>query len=327
MREPGEPDQPLALITGAAGFVGRHLVADVERETNWRTLGLARRATELGSRTRVLACDLTDAPLVERVIERHRPDFVFHLAAQSYVPKSVATPNATISNNVNGQLNVLESLRRAGTDPVIVVIGSAEEYGLAPPEAMPLTEDQPFRPASPYGVSKIAQDMLGLQYYLAHGLRVIRMRPFNHFGPGQSDRFVLSSFSRQVAEIEAGLVEPTVLTGNLQVRRDFLDVRDVVRAYRVAVDLAQPGEAYNLSSGQGYLLGDLLDQLVGLISTPIDVRTDPARLRPADVPTLVGDSSKFRQATGWEPHFSIEQTLVDTLDDWRVRIRQRRQDS
>lgn len=193
MRESGEPDQPLALITGAAGFVGRHLVAEVERETNWRTLGLARRATELGSRTRVLACDLTDAPLVERVIERHRPDFVFHLAAQSYVPKSVATPNATISNNVNGQLNVLESLRRAGTDPVIVVIGSAEEYGLAPPEAMPLTEDQPFRPASPYGVSKIAQDMLGLQYYLAHGMRVIRMRPFNHFGPGQSDRFVLSS--------------------------------------------------------------------------------------------------------------------------------------
>lgn len=321
MQQPGEPDQPLALITGAAGFVGRHLVAEIERETNWRTLGLARRATELGSRTRVLACDLTDGPLVERVIERHRPDYVFHLAAQSYVPKSVATPNATISNNVNGQLNLLESLRRIGNNPIVVVIGSAEEYGLAPPEAMPLSEDQPFRPASPYGVSKIAQDMLGLQYFLAHQMRVIRMRPFNHFGPGQSDRFVLSSFSRQVAEIEAGLVEPTVLTGNLQVRRDFLDVRDVVRAYRVAVERARPGEVYNLSSGRGYLLSDLLAQLIGLASTPVEVRTDPARLRPADVPTLVGDSSKFRRETGWEPRFSIEQTLADTLDDWRARIR------
>lgn len=321
MQLPGDPEQPLALITGAAGFVGRHLVAEVERETAWRTVGLARRAAELGTRTPVLACDLTDRPLVGRVIERYRPDFVFHLAAQSYVPKSVATPDVTITNNVNGQLNLLESLRRVGADPVIVIVGSAEEYGFAPPEAMPLTEEQPFRPASPYGVSKITQDMLGLQYHLAHRMRIIRMRPFNHFGPGQSDRFVLSSFSRQVAEIEAGLIEPTVLTGNLQVRRDFLDVRDVVWAYRIAVEQATPGDVYNLSSGNGYLLGDLLEHLISMASRPIEVRTDPARLRPADVPTLIGDSSKFRRETGWEPRFTIEQTLSDTLDDWRAKVR------
>ncbi|MDQ3548475.1 MAG: GDP-mannose 4,6-dehydratase, partial [Chloroflexota bacterium] len=204
-----------ALITGALGFAGRHLLAELERGTDWELIGLARGHVSSVGRARMLACDLRDADLVSRVVQHHRPDVVFHLAAQSYVPKSIAAPAETIVNNVSAQVNLLEACRQAGLDPTILIVGSSEAYGQISPDDVPLREDQPFRPVNPYAVSKIAQEMLGLQYALSYGMRIIRARPFNHFGPGQSDRFVLSTFARQVAEAEFGRIEPVVLTGNL----------------------------------------------------------------------------------------------------------------
>jgi len=307
-----------ALITGALGFVGRHLLAELERETDWDLIGLARGHVSALGRTRVLACDLRDADLVSRVVQHHRPNVVFHLAAQSYVPKSIADPAETIVNNVSAQVNLLESCRRAGLDATILIVGSSEAYGQIRPDDVPLREDQPFRPVNPYAVSKIAQDMLGLQYALSYAMRVIRVRPFNHFGPGQSDRFVLSTFARQVAEAELGRIEPVVLTGNLDARRDFLDVRDVVRAYRMLVENGEPGEVYNVASGVGHRVGDLLDRLLAHATIAIEARLDTARMRPSDIPVLIGDASRLREATGWEPLYSMDQSLLDTLDYWRA---------
>lgn len=306
-----------ALVTGALGFAGRHLLTELERQTDWNLIGLARGHGSPVGRARLLACDLRDADLVARVVDRYRPDIVVHLAAQSYVPKSIAAPGETIANNVSAQVNLLESCRTIGLDPTILIVGSSEEYGMIEPGDLPLGEDQPFRPVNPYAVSKIAQDMLGLQYTLAYGMRIIRARPFNHFGPGQSDRFVLSTFARQVAEAEVGRIEPAVLTGNLDARRDFLDVRDVVRAYRLLIDDGDSGVVYNIASGVSHRIGDLLAKLIGFATVPIDVRLDPARTRPSDVPEIVGDSTRLRDATGWEPYFSMEQSLLDMLNYWR----------
>jgi GDP-4-dehydro-6-deoxy-D-mannose reductase len=322
--EPAHEDTgaPTALITGAAGFVGQHLVTELERETDWQLLGLRRRAgpEQLGTRTRLLSCDLLDRELVLRVLARHRPAYIFHLAAQSYVPQAFAAPSETLTNNLLGQLNLLEACRVLEIDALIVVACSAEEYGFARPDEQPLNEEQPFRPGNPYAVSKIAQDMLGLQYWLSYGLRVLRMRPFNHFGPGQSERFVLASFARQIAQVELGLAEPVVLTGDLSAERDFLDVRDVVRAYRLAALRATPGEAYNVASGVARRLGDVLDMLRAHASVPVEVRRDPGRLRPADIPRLVGDAGKLRAATGWTPRIALETSLTDTLDFWRATL-------
>jgi GDP-4-dehydro-6-deoxy-D-mannose reductase len=306
-----------ALVTGAFGFAGRHLLAELETQTDWELIGLARRAGPASGRTHTLVCDLRDAGLVRRVIHRRRPDIIFHLAAQSYVPQALAAPAETIINNITGQINLLEACRSAGIDPVILIVGSAEQYGHVHPDETPVSEDQPFRPVNPYAVSKIAQDMLGLQYVLSYGMRIIRTRPFNHFGPGQADRFVLSTFARQIAEAELGRIEPVVLTGNLDARRDFLDVRDVVRAYRLLVDLGEPGEVYNIASGIAYRIGDLLDQLIRAASCAIEIRQDPARTRPSDVPVMCGDASRLRAATGWEPLIPIERSLEDTIDSWR----------
>ncbi|HUG14251.1 MAG TPA: GDP-mannose 4,6-dehydratase, partial [Thermomicrobiales bacterium] len=306
-----------ALITGASGFAGRHLIAELEARTDWLLIGIGRSAVTAGQRTRVLSCDLMDADLVRRVTLRRRPDVVFHLAAESYVPRSLSDPATTLTNNIVGQLNVLEACRANGLSPRILIVGSADQYGLAGESEMPLVEDQPFRPLNPYAVSKIAQDMLGLQYALSYDMHIVRVRPFNHFGPGQSDRFAISSFARQIAEAELGRVEPVVLTGNLEARRDFLDVRDVARAYRLALEHGVAGDVYNIAGGRAHRVGDLLEALVRDASIPIEIRQDPARMRPSDTPVLVGNASKLRQATGWQPTIPIDVTLRDTLRDWR----------
>ena len=306
-----------ALVTGAAGFAGRHLIAELERATDWDIIGFGRASASIGERTRVLACDLRNADLVHRDIERYRPDYIFHLAAQSYVPKAIASPADTIINNVVGQLNLFEAVRASDLEPTIVVAGSAEQYGLVRPEELPITEDQPFRPNNPYAVSKITQDMLAFQYGSTYGMHIVRMRPFNHVGPGQSERFVVSGFARQIAEAEAGRIEPVILVGNLSAKRDFLDVRDVVRAYRVAAEHGVPGEVYNLSSGEAVEIQSVLDMLVELAHRDVAIQQDPARLRPSDTPVLVGDSSRFRQQTGWQPHVPFHHTLRDTLEYWR----------
>jgi GDP-4-dehydro-6-deoxy-D-mannose reductase len=261
-----------------------------------------------------------DAAAMQRVIGESRPEIIYHLAAQSAVPQSWEDPAGTIINNLVGEINLLEAVRHAGIEPVIVVAVSSEVYGLVSAEANPVNEDVPFRPLSPYAVSKAAQDLLSYQYAAGRGMRVIRMRTFNHLGPGQSDRFAIPSFARQVAEIEAGQRPPLLETGDLSAERDFTDVRDIVRAYALAADRCRPGEAYNVGSGVGRRIGDLLRMLIAQSRVPVEVRQDPARLRPADVPRMVCDATRFRNATGWAPTISLEQSLHDVLQDWRTRV-------
>lgn len=309
-----------ALITGAAGFAGQHLISELLSNTNWEVIGLTRKAIASQPGVRHVVCDLLNEELVSRNIAHYRPDVVFHLAAQSYVPKAIASPADTIINNTVGQINLLEAIRAADIEPTVLIVGSSEAYGFVEPHEMPVTEAQAFRPGNPYAVSKVTQDVLGYQYFRTHGMKIVRVRPFNHFGPGQSERFVLSSFARQVAQVEAGLVEPTVLTGDLSSRRDFSDVRDIVRAYRLAVERGEPGEVYNLCSGQAFEVGDLLNKLLDLATVPVTVKQDPSRMRPSDVPVIVGDFSRFAHASGWNPEYSIDESLKDTLNYWRTRL-------
>jgi len=269
---------------------------------------------------RQLVCDLRDSDLTTRVISRHRPDVIFHLAAQAYVPKAVANPAETLVNNAVSQVNLLESCRTAGLDPIIVVVSSAEVYGAVGETEIPIVESQPFQPRNPYAVSKVTQDMFGLQYHLSYGMKIVRVRPFNHIGPGQNDRFVVSSLARQIAEIERGLADPVLLVGNLDSVRDFLDVRDVVRAYQSVAESKFAGEVFNVASGIGVRISTILDNLLALSSAQVDVREDPARLRPSDIPMLIGDATKLRQSTCWEQTISLEQSLSDTLNDWRATL-------
>ncbi|HEX5505732.1 MAG TPA: GDP-mannose 4,6-dehydratase, partial [Thermomicrobiales bacterium] len=267
-----------------------------------------------------LVADLLDRELISRVVREVAPTHVFHLAAQSSVAASFEDAGGTLTNNLAAEANLLDACRALPAPPRVLVVGSAEEYGLVRPEETPLTEAQPFRPTSPYAVSKVAQDLLGWQYFHSYGLPVVRVRPFNHAGPGQSDQFAISAFARQIAEIEAGRREPVVRVGNLDARRDFLDVRDVARAHVLALTRGTPGAVYNIGSGVAVRVGDALDALLRLARVPVAVEPEPARLRPSDVPLLVADSRALREATGWRPAITLGATLAATLEWWRDRV-------
>lgn len=313
-----------ALITGAAGFAGRHLTRHL-LGLGWEVAGLSGRPHPSGDLPRFLVVNLLDADLTRRTVAAQVPEVIFHLAAQSYVPQALADPAATLTNNILAQLNVLEAATALARPPLVVVASSAEVYGVARPEWQPLTESAPLRPANPYAVSKVAQDMLALQYYLSDHLPTVRARPFNHLGPGQSDRFVVANFARQIAEAEAGRVEPVMLVGNLEAARDFLDVRDVVAAYAELATPALAGEVFNVASGSPQRIADLLAALLARATVSIEVRPDPARLRPSDTPLLVGDATRLTAATGWRPRIPLDQTLDDVLSDWRARVGSSRQ--
>jgi GDP-4-dehydro-6-deoxy-D-mannose reductase len=308
-----------ALITGSSGFVGRHLSTYLQRETDWQLYGVSRQALSDEPIETVVA-DLAQAGEVGDLLERLRPEVIFHLAGQASVAVSFQDPVQTLQNNLLAQVYLLEAIRAARLDPVVVVAGSNEIYGRVGPAELPTSEAAALRPASPYAVSKVAQDMLGLQYHLSYGLRVLRMRPFNHIGPGQDERFVVPGFAHQIALIEAGLQEPVIRVGNLQARRDFTDVRDIVRAYHLAATCGEPGEAYNLGSGRSLAIGELLELLLAQSSTPISVEVDPARVRPVDVPEMICDATRFRERTGWQPEIPIEQTLRDVLQERRAAL-------
>jgi GDP-4-dehydro-6-deoxy-D-mannose reductase len=308
-----------ALITGIDGFVGPYLARELRAHTPWSLVGLGRHPAGEGEYTPV-AADLLDRELVRRVVTEIAPSHIFHLAAQSHVPTSHQDGGATLHNNIAAQVNLLDACRELAVPPRILVVGSGEEYGLVRPDEIPICEEQPFRPTNPYAVSKVAQDLLGWQYFHSYRLPVVRVRPFNHLGPGQSDRFVMAAFARQVAEVEAGLLPPVVRVGNLDARRDFLDVRDVVRAYRLALTKGTPGEVYNIASGSAIRVGDALDWLLAMATRPIAIELDSTRIRPSDVPVLVADASRLRAATGWQPEIAFEQSLRDTLNWWRERV-------
>lgn len=318
------------LITGITGFAGSHLAdyilanypgVEIHGTRRWRSKEDA--ADHLNSSVTFHECDITDAHNMYQIIERLKPDRIFHLAAQSYVPASWDSPAETFHTNVIGQCNLLEAIKRlrpSGYDPIVQIAGSSEEYGLVSSDDLPIKETTSLRPLSPYAVSKVAQDYMGYQYWQSFRIRVIRTRAFNHEGPRRGEVFVVSNFCKQIAEIESGTRPSIIYVGNLEAIRDFTDVRDVVGAYWMAAELCEPGDVYNIASGQGHRIASVLEQLLGLSTHRIRVERDPQRVRPSDVPVLIGDSTKFRGATGWRPQIPFEQTLRDSLTYWRRRL-------
>jgi GDP-4-dehydro-6-deoxy-D-mannose reductase len=252
-------------------------------------------------------------------METVRPDAVFHLAAQTFVASSWKNPEATLVNNSRMQLNVFHAIHRLGLAAScrVLVSLSSEEYGLVHPHELPVTEENPLRPLSPYAVSKVTQDMLAYQYFKSYGIQAIRMRSFNHTGPRRGEVFVTGSFARQIAEAELGLRKPVIEVGDLTPSRDWTDVRDVVKAYWLGIQHCDPGEVYVIASGKAYTIQEVLDILIGHARVPLQVAVCPERLRPSDVPVLLGESRKFREKTGWQPEIPFEQTLLDLLNYWR----------
>jgi GDP-4-dehydro-6-deoxy-D-mannose reductase len=312
-----------ALITGIGGFVGRHLADHLLSEGD-EVFGLGRASAEPGppNVSQVCHTDLSNRAAIEQFVRQTQPEAVYHLAAQSSPRESVADPWATVGNNLLGQINLFESLLSVGLKPRVLVIGSSDEYGPVKPEDVPINEDVPLRPATPYAVSKVGQDMMGYQYFAQYGLPVVRVRPFNHTGPGHDARFVIPSIARQLAEIEIGAREPVLRVGNLDVARDFTDARDMVRAYRMALIAGVAGDVYNLGRGHSMRIAEMVDELIALCSVPVSIRVDTALLRTADVPRQEADTRKFVALTGWQPRIPWPTTLADTMYYWRQKVLQ-----
>jgi GDP-4-dehydro-6-deoxy-D-mannose reductase len=309
-----------ALITGIGGFVGRHLRQHLEEQGD-SVCGLGRPADSQDLLAgRFFGADLSDRGAIDRIVREAQPEAVYHLAAQSSPAESLSDPWATIGNNLLAQINLFEALLAANLRPRVLVIGSSDEYGRVEPADVPTHEGVALRPLTPYAVSKVGQDMMGYQYFAQHGLPVVRVRPFNHTGPGHDARFVIPSLARQLAQIETAGREPILHVGNLDVERDFTDARDMVRAYRLALVAGVPGDVYNLGRGQSIRIADMVDELISLCRVPVQTRVDPALLRPTDIPRQEADTRKFTALTGWQPLIPWHTTLSDTLDYWRSRV-------
>jgi len=311
-----------ALITGYTGFVGSHLAeALLQRGTEvyglYRWRSRLENVRHLQDRVQLVEGDIADAAAMRHVLEVSRPDEIYHLAAQSFVPTSWTSPGATLDTNVQGELNLFEAVRQLKISPRIQIAGSSEEYGLVHEKELPITEDQPLRPLSPYAVSKVAQDLLAYQYFRSYGIDVVRTRGFNHTGPRRGRVFVCSNFAWQIARIERGEAEPIIKAGNLEARRDFTDVRDIVRGYQLALQKGESGEVYNLCSGRAWSIRQILDHLLSRSEVEVKVEFDPARARPSDVPVLKGSAEKFHKIAGWKPEIPFEDTLDEILDHWR----------
>lgn len=312
------------LITGITGFAGSHLAEYILTEhPGVKVSGFVRWRSRMDNVKDILdkielhEADLKDMVSLKKALALIKPDKVFHLAAQSFVPASWKLPVETFAINALGQINLFETLLDLKLNPKFQIAGSSEEYGMVHPHEVPMKETNCLRPLSPYAVSKVAQDLLGYQYHQSYGLRTVRTRGFNHTGPRRGDVFVTSNFAKQVAEIEKGLKPPVIHVGNLEAKRDFTDVRDMVRAYWLATEKCEDGDVYNIGSGKTYVMQDMLDMLLGMSKVKVKVEVDPARLRPSDVPILLADASKFVKQTGWQPRIPFEQTLMDLLNYWR----------
>lgn len=312
-----------ALITGVGGFAGSHLADFLLALPDVDVWGCDRNPVHppyLSESVRYITGDLRDPEFVRDTLHRVEPDRVYHLAGQAFVPQSRVDPWGTFESNLRPQLSFLEALSEQDRRVRFLAVSSMEVYGRIEPGELPIDEAQPYRPDSPYGVSKLAQDFMGLQFFLSHGLTVVRARPFNHIGPRQSDRFVAAAFASQVARIEAGLQPPVIRVGNLDARRDFTDVRDMARAYYLLLEHGEPGEAYNIGSGRSRSIRELLDGVLACSRVKVQIEKDPERLRPSDVPDNLCDSSKARARTNWAPEIPFEQTLHDLVDYERRRV-------
>lgn len=316
------------LITGITGMAGSHLAEYLIRRGDCEVHGTLRwrsnRENIAGLEKGVSfhECELRDPYAVTRLLRDIRPNRIYHLASQSNVAASWIAPRETLVNNITAQLNILESLKLLDqTETRVHVAGSSEEYGMVLPDELPVKESNPLRPTSPYGVSKVTQDTMAYQYYQNFGLHIVRTRCFNHTGPRRSDSFATSSFARQIVEIEMEVKDPVIHVGNLQAKRDFTDIRDVVRAYYLALERCEPGSVYNIGSGTASSLRHILNLLLTMSRMVIRVKKDGSRIRPSDVPVLVADTSSFKAKTGWTPQIPLEQSLFDLLEYWRMKLR------
>ncbi len=316
------------LITGVAGFVGRHLLGHLAAAGGFEIHGADHAPLDEIPGSEVLRSGLAsyrpieilDAGAMEAWLREGKPDQIVHLAAQASGAESLERPAATYCVNALGALHLFEAARTLGTRAPILLVGSADIYGSGPP-GQRLREDAPIRPRNPYAVSKAAQDALGEVYAATYGVPIIRTRTFTHTGPGQRPRFALAGFADQLARIDAGLAPPEIRVGNLETVREYGDVRDVVRAYRLLLERGEAGEAYNVGTGRGYVLRELLEKLIAISSVRAAVVTDPARVRARDSDQLVGDPGKLEVRTGWKPAFTTDQTLADLYQDARERVR------
>jgi GDP-4-dehydro-6-deoxy-D-mannose reductase len=317
------------LITGISGFAASHLVDYIKannladeihgtiRSYNTNLDNIKDHVKDL----HLHEMDLCDAYSVDRVFKEVKPDKVFHLAAQAFVPKSWKSPMETVNSNVNGSVNVFEAIRRNADHATVHIAGSSEEYGLVLPEETPIDENQPLRPLSPYGASKASMDLFAYQYFKSYGLKILRTRTFNHTGPRRGSVYVASTWCKQVADAEAGKREAVIYHGNLEAKRDFTDVRDIVRAYWIATEKCTPGEVYNICSGNDavFSMQEVQDLIVSKAKIPFERKLDESRMRPSDLPLLSGNSNKFRKETGWKPEITFDQTIEDLLNYWRER--------
>lgn len=313
-----------ALITGISGFVGSHLAEHLLALGGWEVSGTVYgrkdNIAHLGERLTLYPAELSRLEVVQYIVEETRPDCIFHLAAQPIPALSRQDPWFTLENNIRSQLNVLEAVAQLKLACRVLVVGSSEEYGQVRAEDLPIDEGTPLRPTSPYGVSKVAQDFLGLQYWLSQRVEAIRVRPFNHIGPRQRQGFVAPDFAAQIAAIEAGQAPPRLTVGTLTASRDFSDVRDIVRGYVLALTQGEPGAVYNLGAGQAHTVQELLDTLLSLTDVCVTVEQDPARLQQHDTSVIAADCTRLRERTGWETRIPFAQSLRDVLDFWREQV-------
>lgn len=313
-----------ALIIGAAGFVGRYLIEHLHTKGDYEIY-----ATKLpndiltvseGIKVKVCDLDILDKDIIVKMLYEIRPDYIFHLAAQSSVAIAWRNPTMTVDINIKGAVNLLDAVRELYYKPRVLLIGSGEEYGHIREGETPINEENNVRPGNIYAATKCCQNMIGRIYSQAYDMDVMMVRAFNHIGPKQAPIFVISDFCKQVAEIELGLKEPVMHVGNLAAKRDFTDVRDVVRAYELLIEKGVPGETYNVGSGHAYAIREILDKIIAISGKEINVEIDPAKIRPIDVPIIEADVTKLMEATGWKKKISLDQTLNETLHYWRAEL-------
>ncbi|MGN0326798.1 MAG: GDP-mannose 4,6-dehydratase [Lachnospiraceae bacterium] len=307
-----------ALVIGAAGFVGSYLIHHLHEECHMEVAATKLPREQLGELpAEVYDLDILNKNDIVELLFEVRPDYIFHLAAQSSVSVAWNNPQLTIDVNIKGGVNVLDAVRELYYKPRILMIGSGEEYGHIRPGETPIPEDNRLNPGNIYAATKACQNMIGSIYSKAYDMEIVLVRAFNHIGPGQSSIFVVSDFCRQVAEIERGLREPVMYVGNLSAERDFTDVRDVVRAYVLLAQHGVKGETYNVGRGKAVEIREILDMIISMSKCDIKVEIDPAKIRPVDVPIIEADITKLQQATGWQPDIPLEQTIEEVLNYWR----------
>lgn len=307
-----------ALVIGGGGFVGPYLVRHLTDDLGYEvTVTKTVKETLTMDNATVRNLDILDMEQIRTLLEEEKADYLFHLAAQSSVAYSWKNPTLTVDVNIKGCINLLEAIRLVDKKPRVLLIGSGEEYGHIKKDECPIIEDNVVRPGNIYAATKSCQNMLGRIYSDAYGLDIMMVRAFNHIGPNQTPMFVVADFCKQVADIEKGKQEPVINVGNLSAKRDFTDVRDVVKAYAKLVAGGKRGETYNVGTGHAIAIQDILNKIIAMSDEDIEVKVDPAKLRPVDVPIIEPDISKIKKEVGWEPLIPLEQTLRETLEHWR----------